>query len=257
MAKITILGSGTSDGIPQLACNCPVCLSPDPRDRRLRASALIQHGATNILIDCGPDFREQALTHGIDHIDAVLCTHHHFDHITGLGELRPLSNAQGSGIAVYASPGTIGHIRERFSYAFNPVKIGGGAPSFCLIPLEARQTIAGIETLSFTVMHGTVPILGFRIGGLVYITDASAVPEASREIARGCRLLIVNALREKPHPTHFCIAEACAFAKGLDAERSYLTHLAHHVQHALYAERLPDGVSLAWDGLSLDFDIPG
>ncbi|MDR2734034.1 MAG: MBL fold metallo-hydrolase [Spirochaetota bacterium] len=253
MATITILGSGTSDGIPQIGCTCAVCTSDDPHDKRLRSSALIRHEGKNVLIDCGPDFREQALRYGIDQIDAILCTHHHFDHITGLGELRPLSRRQE--ISVYALPATIEHIKTRFAYAFNPEQHGGGNPALRLIPLRARQEIEGLTVLTFTVMHGNVPITGFRIGGMVYITDASAIPGESKEIARKCPLLIVNALREKPHPTHFSIAEACAFAAEIEAERCFFIHMAHLVRHADVSETLPDRVWLAYDGLTLEFDL--
>jgi len=254
MATITILGSGTSDGIPQIGCACAVCTSADPRDRRLRSSALVRHGDANILIDCGPDFREQALRHGITQIDAILCTHHHFDHIAGLGELRPLTAAKKREMPVYALPATIEHIQTQFVYAFKPDQIGGGIPAMRLIPLRARQEVAGLSVLAFTVMHGNVPITGFRIGELVYITDASAVPEESKELVRKCPLLIVNALRERPHPTHFSIAEACAFAAGMEAERCYFIHMAHLVRHAEISEALPERVWLAYDGLELEFN---
>jgi phosphoribosyl 1,2-cyclic phosphodiesterase len=254
MATITILGSGTSDGIPQMACPCPVCASSDPRDSRLRTSALIRHGTKNILIDCGPDFRQQALQNGIVRLDAILCTHHHFDHITGLGELRPLSGALGLEIPVYANAATLEHIRARFSYIFGAHTSGGGYPVLKLIPLQARQEIAGLEVLSFCVMHGRVPIAGFRIGGLVYITDASAIPEESKALIKNCKLLIVNALREKPHSTHFSIGEACAFAEEMEAERSVLIHISHHVHHAAREKTLPQAIRLAYDGLTLEFD---
>ena len=254
MATLTILGSGTSDGIPQMGCRCPVCTSADPRDARLRTSALIRHGDANILIDCGPDFRQQALRHGIGRLDAVLCTHHHFDHITGLGELRPLSGALGLEILVYANETTLEHIRARFSYVFSARTCGGGYPAIRLMPLLESQEIAGLRIISFCVMHGQLPITGFRIGGLVYITDASAVPEESKALIKNCPLLVVNALREKPHSTHFSIGEACAFAREMEAERSVLIHVSHHVGHEVCSASLPDGVSLAYDGMEMEFD---
>jgi phosphoribosyl 1,2-cyclic phosphate phosphodiesterase len=158
---------------------------------------------------------------------------------------------------VYASPATIEHILARFSYAFNPVHSGGGYPALALHPLQEQMDIGGLTVRSFTVMHGTVPIFGFKIGEFVYITDASGVPEESKALIKKCRLLIVNALREKPHPTHFSLAEACAFAGEVEAEKTYLTHLSHLVAHAAAEERLPENILLAYDGLTLEFEAEG
>lgn len=249
--NITILGSGTSTGVPQIGCQCRVCTSADPHDRRMRASAMVEADGVRILIDCGPDFREQMLRY--DHfarIDGVLLTHEHYDHVGGVDDLRPYC-AFGD-ITLYGDALTVGDIRVRLPYCFreNPYP---GIPRIVLQEVEPHVPfqIAGVEVMPLRVMHGRLPILGYRIGRMAYITDLKTLPDEEWPLLQGLDCLIVNALRMEAHDTHQSLADALAMASRVGAKETYLIHMSHHIGlHAQVAEALPPHVHLAYDGLS-------
>lgn len=256
--QLTFLGTGTSAGIPNIGCRCPVCTSPDPRNKRLRTSALLRTGSHTILIDAGPDFRAQALANGIDHLDAVLITHSHYDHVGGLDDLRPITPSGGA-IPIYANQRTLQDIRERFSYAFVESSDGSTRPSLDLRPVEHYTpfTVANaqgvlLEVIPFDVWHGTWEITGYRFGRLGYVTDASRLPPPSRDLLRSLDLLVLNALRPRPHPTHFTLEQALDVVADLRPQRAFFVHMSHAVEHAAIDAELPPGVALAYDGLTVE-----
>jgi phosphoribosyl 1,2-cyclic phosphate phosphodiesterase len=253
--RLTFLGTGTSMGVPVVGCVCAVCRSDDPRNRRLRTSALLEAAGTTLLIDAGPDLRQQALGVGLTHLDAVLLTHAHADHIGGLDDLRPLNFAQRSAIPVYGSRQTIAAVRERYAYAFAESD-GSTRPALELIECQSGLPfdIGVTRVRPFDVQHGTWTITGFRIGRLGYVTDASAVSHESREQLRDLDLLVLNALRHAPHPTHFSLAEAVALAESLRPRRTLLVHMNHELDHTASNAALPDRVRLAYDGQVVEID---
>ncbi|OHD27109.1 MAG: MBL fold metallo-hydrolase, partial [Spirochaetes bacterium GWB1_59_5] len=247
------LGTGTSHGVPVLGCSCPVCTSTDTRDSRYRSSVLVEGGAGEVvLIDAGPEFRLQGLRAGLSRLDAVLVTHAHADHIHGLDDVRPLT--RGKPLPVYASKADSAEIRLRFSYAFAQGQEGGGKPRLELV--DADEGVISVGTLSIQaipLLHGERRILGFRLGGFAYLTDCSGVPETSKRLLQGLDLLVVGALRLRPHPTHFSVDEALELAAELRPSRLLLTHICHDLSHtALEAHCAAAGLSLpagpAWDG---------
>lgn len=248
--QLRFLGTGTSMGIPVIGCRCAVCTSEDPRNRRTRTSALIQVAGQQILIDAGPDFRAQALAVGLSHLDAVLLTHSHFDHVAGLDDLRPLT-FHGTPMPIYGSPRTLNDVRERFAYAFAETSLGSTRPSIDLVPIEAPFQIGSVQICPLEVLHGTWTITGYRIGGLGYVTDASAIPPASWELLQGLDVLVLNALRYEPHPTHFSVEQALAVIADLRPRRAYLVHMTHGIDHVQTNVRLPPEVELAYDGLEI------
>ena len=253
--KLRILGSGTSTGVPEIGCKCPVCTSSDKRDNRLRTSALVYTDDARILIDCGPDFREQVLrTSFFEPIDGVLVTHEHYDHVGGLDDLRPYCRF--NEIPVYANAYTAGHLRARMPYCFVD-KVYPGVPRIYLQEVEAGIPffINRTEILPLEVMHGKLPILGYRIGGrLGYVTDMLTMPEASYACLQGLDVLIINALRVKPHPTHQCIEEAIEAASRIGAKETYFIHMSHHAGlHAEISLKLPSHMHFAYDGLVVEF----
>lgn len=254
MMKIRILGSGTSTGVPEIGCTCPVCTSADPRDNRLRTSALVHTDDAVILIDCGPDFREQMLhTPEFERIDGVLITHEHYDHVGGLDDLRPFCRL--GEIPIYANKYTADHLRTRMPYCFVEHTYPG-VPRIYLQEIEANKAfhIHGTEILPLQVMHGRLPILGYRINQrLGYITDMLTMPDESYEALKGVDVLIVNALRIKPHPTHQSIAEAIQTAQRIGAQRTYFIHMSHHAGlHAEIQQQLPANMYFAYDGLEIN-----
>lgn len=255
MSQIRFLGTGTSTGVPEMGCTCPVCTSPDPRDNRLRTSALIHHEGTTLLMDCGPDFRQQMLAYGrLERLDAVLLSHEHYDHVGGLDDLRPFSRL--GEIPIYADAYTAGHLRERMPYCFVQHTYPG-VPRIYLQEAEAGTPfhIGGVEVLPLTVMHGRLPILGYRIGRrLGYITDMLTMPQASYEALQGIDLLVINALRLEPHPTHQSLSEALEAVRSIGARETYLVHASHHIGlHAEVERQLPPHVHYAYDGLEIEF----
>lgn len=253
--NIKILGSGTSTGVPEIGCTCPVCTSTDPRDKRLRASSLVHTDDATILIDCGPDFREQMLrTSTFEKLDGVLITHEHYDHVGGLDDLRPFCRF--GEIPIYSDAYTADHLRIRMPYCFVDKKYPG-VPRIYLQEVEAGKPfyIRDTEIVPLQVMHGRLPILGYRIGGrLGYITDMLTMPDVSYEQLRGLDVLVVNALRTKSHPTHQSISEALATAERIGAKETYFIHMSHHAGlHAELSKQVPSHVHYAYDGLEIVF----
>jgi len=248
--RLTFLGTGTSMGVPVIGCDCPVCTSPDPRNKRLRTSALLEVAGLNLLFDAGPDLRQQALAAGLRRLDAVLLTHAHADHVTGLDDLRPLNFAQRTSIPLYGTAPTLTFVRKHFDYAFAETSDGSTRPSLELVEIGAAAAfqIGPVTIIPFDVCHGTWTITGFRIGALGYVTDASAIPPASLAYLRGLDLLVLNALRQKPHPTHFSLDQALAMIGELQPRRALLVHMTHDMEHQAVNAILPEHVRLAYDG---------
>lgn len=248
--KITLLGTGTSSGIPVIGCHCPTCTSTDPRDRRTRCSALVETDTTRIIIDCGPDFREQMLPMSFRRLDAVFITHEHYDHVGGLDDLRPLCVF--GDIDVYADPHAASRLRQRIPYCFVESKYPG-VPNINLHEMQPHDVVqvGDITVQAISVMHGQLPILGFRIAGMAYITDMKTIPDSEIPFLQDLDLLIVNGLRHATHATHQTIEEACAFSQRLGSPETWLTHLCHHtLPHAIEDARLPEHVHLGYDGKS-------
>ena len=267
---LTFLGTGTSMGVPTLGCDCQVCTSADPRDRRLRPSVLLRWhepetgtGQTGqrervVVIDTGPDFREQALRNGLTRVDAVLYTHSHADHILGLDDLRPLSFTvfrEGGPIPLYATPETAEALERIYDYTFSPQATYPNRARVQLEPLGERTPVYGVEFLRVPVLHGQKEIAGFRFGRAAYLTDVSAIPESSFALLEGLDHLVLSALRHKPHPSHATVEQAVAWASRIGARHTWLTHIAHELGHDETNRGLPDGVRLAYDGLSLPVSL--
>ncbi len=251
--RVTFLGSGTSHGVPMIGCRCAVCISTDPRDNRLRPSILIDTPDGNaLLVDTGPDLRTQALRQGLARVDAVLFTHPHADHLLGLDEVRRFNTLQRRPMPCYGSAATLVEVRRVFAYAFESRQEGGGVPRLDLRPVEGPFAIGRTVVTPVPVMHGDLPILGYRVGAFAYLTDCSAIPDASWPLLDGIRVLAVDALRHRPHPTHFTVAQAVEAGARAGAARTLLTHIAHDLGHAETSARLPAGVELAYDGLMVE-----
>ncbi len=250
--KITFLGTGTSQGIPVIGSTHEVCLSPDPKDKRLRSSVKVEWGDQIYVIDCGPDFRQQMLNSETDRLDGVLFTHYHADHTAGLDDIRSFSLRQGY-VDVYADSDVIANLKERFGYIFATENRYGGAPNLRVNEFENHPFMLSTKkVIPIEVMHGKTRIFGFRIDDLAYITDAKYVSPSEMEKLTGLDVLVVNALRIEPHSTHFNLEEALDFIESLKPKRAYLTHISHRLGfHAKVSKDLPENVFLAYDGLSL------
>jgi len=251
---VTFLGTGTSTGVPVLACGCAVCRSPDPRDHRLRPSVLLEWDGASVLIDTSTDLREQGLRVGLTRLDAVLLTHAHADHIFGLDEIRQFNWRQRGPVPVFGSAGTLTALRRTFWYVFDDVEAGGGKPAITTHAVEAPFPLLGRAVVPVPLFHGNLPILGFRIGAFAYLTDASRIPDPSRDLLDGLDVLVLNALRPRPHPTHFSLEEAVTEAVRIGARRTFFTHMGHEMPHEAISKSLPAGVELAWDGRVVEVD---
>ncbi|UII78008.1 MBL fold metallo-hydrolase [Flagellimonas sp. HMM57] len=250
---ITFLGTGTSQGIPIIGSNHPVCLSKDPRDKRLRVSVLVSYNGFNYVVDCGPDFRQQMLTNPIEKLDGILFTHEHADHTAGIDDIRPFFFRQGD-IPIYAHNRVIDSLTRRFDYIFADENRYPGAPAVRVNEVVNNQPIAlgGLKVIPIEAYHNRLQVFGYRFKDFVYLTDVKRVDEHEIEKIRGAKVLVVNALREEPHHSHFNLEEALAFSKLVGAERTYFTHISHLLGfHEEVEKKLPKSVFLAYDNLQL------
>ncbi|MFA5928047.1 MAG: MBL fold metallo-hydrolase [Candidatus Margulisiibacteriota bacterium] len=251
--KITFLGTGTSHGIPVIACDCAVCASTDPKDKRTRSSLLIElTNGKNILIDSSIDLRQQCLTNKIRHVEAVLFTHCHADHVFGLDDMRLFNWLQKEDIVCHASSEHCEELRRIFAYAFGgAVQQGGGLPQLDLRPIAGTFKVYGLPVIPFEVKHGISKVTAFRFENIAYITDCSFIPEENYELLKGLDILVLDALRHRKHPTHFNLEEAIAVARRIGAKQTYFTHIAHELGHEETNAKLPENMQLAYDGLAL------
>ncbi len=250
----TILGSGTSSGIPTIGCKCSTCTSIDPRDKRLRCSLLAQSNTTTIVIDTSSDFRQQMLYYGVDKLDAVLFTHHHFDHIGGFDDIRAFNYHTRKPLNIYLNKRTRKELKRTFIYAFEePEQRGGGVPQLNEHIIENGEFVIGdIKITSLRLLHGKLEVLGFRIGDFAYCTDTNYIPPESMKQLSGLKTIVLDALRYDKHSTHFNVEQAVECAKLIDAETTYLTHIAHQIKHDECEEKLPENIKLAYDGLKIN-----
>ena len=252
--RVLFLGTGTSHGVPMIGCDCDVCRSSDPRDTRFRPSLYLElDDDTRVLVDATPDLRSQALAHGIRRVDALIVTHAHADHIMGLDEIRRFNHMTRRAMPLYADARTLDGIRRTFEYAFDEGALaGGGVPQLELNAVDGPFQVGATRIVPVPVRHGRWQILGFRFGPFAYLTDCNEVPASSRGVLEGLDVLVLDALRHRPHPTHFTLAEAVATAREIGARQTYFTHIAHDLGHAATSVTLPAGMALAHDGLLLE-----
>lgn len=250
--KVTFLGTGTSTGVPVPTCACDVCRSADPRDARLRPSLLLQWNNASVLVDTSTDLRQQVLRHGLTRLDAVLYTHAHADHVFGLDDLRMFNWRRGGAIPAYGSTTTLNAIRRTFWYVFEDVEAGGGKPLIDLVEVDAPFVLLDRIVSPIPLQHGILPIFGYRLGDFAYLTDVSAIPETSYPLLRDLDVLVLSALRHRPHPTHLHLARAVDEAARIGARRTFFTHIAHDLSYSAVAPTLPPTVALAYDGMTLE-----
>ncbi|NLU21902.1 MAG: MBL fold metallo-hydrolase [Phycisphaerae bacterium] len=251
--KVTILGSGTSHGVPMIGCDCPVCTSPDPRDKRTRSSILIETAGQSILVDTTPELRVQCLTCNVRRVDAVLYTHAHADHVTGMDDLRRFNHLQSGPITCYADAHTGAILKRMFSYAFNhDPNYVSAIPQLNLAPIDGPLELNGVRIIPIRLFHGELPVLGFRVGRFAYCTDVSRIPDESFELLRGLEVLVLDALRRRPHPTHFNLEQAVETAGRIAADQTYFTHIAHELGHEATNVELPRNMALGYDGQVID-----
>ncbi len=252
--KVSFLGTGTSQGVPVIACNCPVCESTDPKDKRQRSSILVEWDELNFVIDTGPDFRRQMLDHKVESLDAVLYTHAHRDHVAGLDEIRSFNFKQGRSMPLYANSSTSSKIEKDFSYVFGANKYPGlPQVEFTEVGNDEFE-VFGKKILPIKIHHYKLPILGFRFNDFTYITDAKTIDNQELEKIKGSRYLVLNALQKEQHISHLTLEEALAIIEIVQPEQALLTHISHNLGfHAEVEEELPTGVNLAYDGLEVEF----
>jgi len=253
VTTIIFLGTGTSQGVPFIGCNCAVCTSPDPRDNRLRSAIWLQSEQTSVVIDTGPDFRQQMLRAGVTKLDAVVYTHGHKDHVAGLDDVRAYNYWQNKAMNLYADGLTEEVLRREFQYAFSGVQYPG-IPVLDIVPVTgAAFDIGDLHFEPIQVMHYKLPVYGYRIGNFTYITDANYIAPEELEKIRGTEVLVLNALRHEPHISHFTLNEAIALSEKVGAAKTYFTHASHQLGlHAVLEKELPEGMFIAYDGLRLE-----
>ncbi|OHB26370.1 MAG: MBL fold metallo-hydrolase [Desulfuromonadaceae bacterium GWC2_58_13] len=252
---VTILGSGTSTGVPVPACSCPVCSSRVPQNQRTRCSILISFAGRNILVDTSTDLRQQALRENITHIDAVLYTHTHADHVNGIDDLRPFNMASGEAIPIHGSSEDLDVLRRVFAYIFDECDEPGYRPRLQPQAISDVFTLFGLEIVPLPLLHGPGRSLGYRIGPFAYLTDCSSVPETTLGVLAGIEILVIDGLRFLPHASHLNIPQALLLAERIGAQRTILTHLSHDVDYPRHAPMMPAGTELAYDGQRLVFKI--
>jgi phosphoribosyl 1,2-cyclic phosphate phosphodiesterase len=252
--QITFLGTGTSHGVPMIGCECATCRSEDPRDRRLRPSLLIRAAdETSLLVDAGPDLRAQALTHRINRVDAIIFTHGHADHILGLDDVRRYNSLMARPMRLFADALTLDEIKRMFGYAFDPgTPKGGGIPQLELVDVQGPFSVGTLQVVPVPIWHGKRLILGLRLGRFAYLTDCSAIPDESWGLLEGVEVVVLDALRHRPHSTHFSLEQAIAASRRIAARQTYFTHMCHDLPHAATNAQLPPGMALAYDGLQLN-----
>lgn len=250
--SITVLGSGTSVGVPTIGCRCAVCTSEDPHDNRLRPSIYVKYQGRGVLIDTTPDLRQQALRFRIERVDAILFTHSHADHIMGLDDVRPFNFRQGGEIPIYGTPETIDNIRRCFRYIFDPRFAESAVPRLVTNTFDSGAfNLFGLDFLPIRLCHGKGTVHGFRFGTVAYLTDHSYIPEESMDQLSGLDVLFLDALRHRPHPTHSTVEHSLLSVEKLGPKRAFFTHICHDLPHARTEETLPPHVRLAYDGLEI------
>ena len=246
------MGTGTSTGVPVIACDCAVCTSPDPRNNRTRTSAWVRSEETSLLIDTPPEMRIQAIANGLRRLDGVLFTHSHADHIFGLDDVRRFNFMQGMAMPCYGDENTLKDLRRVFSYVFMDTQAGGGKPSLLLHAVVDPFPLGNLEVMPIPIFHGRLPIYGYRIGRFAYVTDVSEIPPASMELLQDLEVLVLGALRPMPHPTHFNVAQAIEVSQMLSPRQTYFTHMTHDLDHETANRELPHGIRLGYDGLTFE-----
>lgn len=254
MTEVTFLGTGTSQGVPVIACNCEVCKSVHPHDKRLRSSILIKSNGKTVVVDTGPDFRQQMLRENVKQLDAIVFTHEHKDHVAGLDDVRAFNFLSKGAMDIYATTRVQAALKKEFHYAFSEEKYPG-TPVLNLNTIENKKfTAAGIEFEPIEVMHYKLPVLGFRFNDFTYITDAKTISDTEKEKMKGSRFLVLNALRKSEHISHFNLDQALELIKEINPKRAFLTHISHLMgQHEEVESMLPDNVEIAYDGQKISF----
>jgi phosphoribosyl 1,2-cyclic phosphate phosphodiesterase len=253
--QVTLMGTGTSTGVPVIGCHCATCTSDDPRDNRLRCSCYVEVDGVHLVIDVGPDFRQQAMRYNVADVDAALITHHHFDHVSGLDDLRPFLFGNRSSIPCYALQNTSSILEDMFAYIFKDGKYPG-VPRLELrevrgpFEVTSRSGDERVRVIPIPIVHGSLDILGYRIGNFAYLTDVSDVPYASRSLLEGLDVLVLDGLREKPHPMHLTIDKSIKVAGEIGAKQTWFTHIAHDLTHEQIMAKMPEGMAPAYDGLT-------
>jgi len=250
--KITFLGTGTSQGIPLINCDCPVCISDDPKNKRLRTSITIQNGQTTILVDTTPDLRQQLLRNPVKKIDAVLFTHSHADHIFGIDDLRRFNFIYKKRLEVFANEETLNRLNYLFDYAFGDGELLPGLPNLHANRIKGKFKINNLKIEPLDLFHGGQSVLGFRIERFAYCTDVNKIPEKTFPNLKNLDILVLDALRETPHPTHFSLEEAIEQAEKIGAKITYFIHMSHKIDHNKHSANLPENMYFAFDGLQIE-----